>query len=269
MIFCLSTYLTGQNRLTTAWLERAAEAGFQRVEIFAARPSLEYRDRGQLAELGQWFRDSPLKPHALHTPPEANIAGPDRNLRREQCDEIKRAMEVLEYMPCRYVIQHFGDRDDFYHGKRVDAAYASLEELNPFAQERGAEILLENGTSEFAAPACIVRFLELTRLSNNVSFDSGHAHLRGGFEDGFRSLEPHIRSIHVHDNDGLSDRHLLPQAGTIDWTLAMRFLRGHKLHHELALSAVIRDIGEWAHPAAAAHDALSRLMDIRIRDEEE
>ncbi len=269
MIFCLSTYLAGQDRLTPAWLERAAEAGFRRVELFADRPSLDYRDRGQLEELGQWFRDSPLKPHSLHTPPDANIADPDRSRRHDQCDEVKRALEVLEYISCQYVVQHFSGRDDLHHGKRIDAAYSSLEQLNPFAQDRGAAILLENGASEFGAPACIVRFLELTRLGNGVCFDAGHAHLRGGFEDGFRSLEPHIRSIHLHDNDGLTDQHLLPQAGTIDWTQAMRLLHGLKQQHELALAATIRDSGEWAHPAMAAHDSLSRLMGIRIRDEEE
>ncbi len=270
MHFCISTYLSGsRDRLTTAWLERAAEAGFARVELFAGQPSINYRDHGQLEELGQWFRDSPLAPHSLHTPPAANLAEPDRLRRREHCDELKRALEVLEYVPCKYVVQHFGARDDLYHGKRFDAAFSSLEELNSFARDRGSAILLENGPGEFAAPPCLVRFLELTRLGNGVSFDVGHAHLRGGVEDGFYSLEPYLRSIHVHDNDGLMDQHLLPLAGQIDWRVTMRLLRGHQLHQELALVATIRDSGEWAHPAVAVHDALARLMDIRIRDEEE
>jgi sugar phosphate isomerase/epimerase len=259
--FGISTYLALPDRLSTAWLARAAAAGFSHGELFADGKSIDYRDRGQLEELGQWFRDSPLNPLALHSPPRANIAEPDRARRRSNCDEVKRAIEILEYVPCQYVVQHFGDREDLYHGKRVDAAFDSLEELNRFARDRGAEILLENGTSELAAPASLVRFIELTRLGNGVSFDVGHAHLRGGVDDGFGSLEPYLRLIHVHDNDGLSDGHWLPQTGKIDWRAAMRLFRRHPGQ---VLMASIRDQGEWAQPHIAVHDALSKLMDIEI-----
>ena len=268
MLFGISTYLTAQSRLTTAWLEKARSAGFARLELFADRLSLDYRDHGQIEELGQWFRDSPLVPYALHTPPGENIAEPDRMRRRANCDELKRAMEVLELIPCQYVIQHYGAKDDLFHERREDAAFASLEELNMFARDRGAAILLENGASELAAPARLLRFLEITHLSNGVLFDVGHAHIRGdGIEAGFRTLEPRIRAAHVHDNDGHMDQHLLPRTGQIDWGLAMRLLRGHR--SELVLGASIRDSGLWANPAQAAHDALSRLMEIRIRNEEE
>ena len=259
MLFGISTYHSAPNRLTTAWLERARDAGFARAELFADRQSLDYRDRGQLDDIGRWFRDSPLEPHALHLPPTANIAEPDRARRKDNCDELKRALEALESVPCRYVVQHLGDRGDAYHGKRVDAAFSSLEELNAFARDRGAAILLENGVSEFAAPACLVRFLELTRLGNGVAFDVGHAHLRGGVEDGFHSLTPYIRSVHVHDNDGLMDQHRLPQGGTIDWRVTMRLLR---LLENPVMVASVRDSGEWAQPQVAVHDALSRLMDL-------
>lgn len=260
MLFGISTYLVAAGeRLTTAWLEKAHEAGFARVELFADAPSLDYRDRGQLGELGQWFRDSPLRPHTLHTPPAANIADDDRFRRRAHCDELKRALEALEHIPCPFVVQHFGGRDDLFHGRRIDAAFSSLEELNVFARDRGASILLENGPGELAAPAVLVRFLELTHLGNGVSFDVGHAHLRGGVEDGFHSLKPYLRAYHVHDNGGQLDQHLLPQAGTIDWRAAMRMLRQDE---DLVLTASVRDSGEWAQPQVAVHDALSRLMDL-------
>jgi sugar phosphate isomerase/epimerase len=267
--FGVSTYLTSQSRLTTAWLERAASAGFASVELFADRLSLDYRDHGQLEDLGFWFRDSPLRPHALHTPATANIAEPDRMRRRTECDELKRALEVLEFIPCQYVVQHLGGRDDLHHGKRIDAAFSSLEELNVFARDRGAAILLENGRSELASPVHLAKFLEITHLSNRVCFDVGHAHLGDGVEAGFRHLEPWIASLHVHDNDGHSDQHLLPQAGGIDWRTTMRLLRGHEKQASLALMATVRDSGTWAQPAVVVHDALSRLMDIRLRDEEQ
>lgn len=268
MQFALSTFLTAGSRLTTSWLEQARLAGFTRVELYADRHSFDYRDRGQVEELGSWFRDSPLRPQALHVPPSANIAETDRIRRRSGCDELKRALEALELIACPLVVQHFGAKDDLFHERRIDAAFSSLEELNLFARDRGAAILLENGTSELAQPARIIRFLEATHLSNHVLFNIGHAHLGGGVEAGFRALEPRIKATHIHDNDGRFDQHLLPQKGSIDWRPAMRILRGHD-NGELVLTGSVKDTGEWPNPAAVVHDALSRLMDIRIRNEEE
>ncbi|MCC6540567.1 MAG: sugar phosphate isomerase/epimerase [Bryobacterales bacterium] len=273
----LSTYLlTGPppEQLSTRWLDRAQAAGFRHVELFASRDVLNYRDRGQIKNLANWFRDSPLKPYALHTPPEPNIADADRARRREACDEISRALEVLELIPCQYVVQHFGGRGDLFHGRRIDAAYASLDELHRFARERGAAALLvENGTSELAQPERIARFLEETRLPLGVSFDTGHAHLAGkaGLEAAFETLRPYIRAAHVHDNNGRFDQHLAPLAagGTIDWRLAMRLLRGH--NEIKVLTASVRDTGEWPDPATAVHDSVARLLDLKTarNDEEE
>lgn len=265
----LSTYLTAGTRLTTAWLERAQDAGFTHIELYADRASLDYRDRGHLDDLARWFRDAHLIPEALHTPPAANIADTDRMRRRAHCDELKRSLEILESIPCRTVIQHFGVKDEPFHERRIDAAFSSLEELNVFARDRGASILLENGTSELAQPARLMQLLHVTHLPNGVLFDTGHAHLgHGGIETAYRAMHPRIQAVHIHDNAGLFDDHLLPRQGTIDWLRTLRLLRPHD-HGKLVLMASVKDSGEWARPAAAVHDAMSRLLDIDIRLTEE
>lgn len=274
----LSTYLLTAPipaRLSTRWLERAQAAGFRHLELYAAPEVLAYRDRGHVRELANWFRDSPLKPYALHTPPELNIADPDRARRREACDELSRALEVLELLPCQYVVQHFGARGDPFHGRRIDASYASLDELHRFVRERGAAaLLIENSTWELAQPERIARFLEETRLPLGVLFDTGHAHLGGksGIEAAFEALRPYIRAAHVHDNNGHFDQHLPPlsAAGSIDWRLAMRLLRGH--NEIKVLTASVRDTGEWPDAATAVHDSVARLLDLKTArngDEEE
>ena len=68
MELVLSTHLFVRHRLTTVWLERVFDAGFQAVEIFCARQHIDYRDHAQIAELGHWFRDARLQMHSLHSP---------------------------------------------------------------------------------------------------------------------------------------------------------------------------------------------------------
>src|SRR3954453_6431763 len=112
MQLVLSTHLFVRHRLTTVWLERVWDAGFEAVEIFCARQHLDYRDKAQIGELGHWFRDCNMKLHSLHAPmyndeiwgksgPHAvvTIADTVKARRMEAVDEIKRALEIAETIP--------------------------------------------------------------------------------------------------------------------------------------------------------------------------
>ena len=59
-------------------------------------------------------------------------------------DEIKRALEIAEIVPFRYLIQHIGVGGEEYDDRKIDAAFSALEEINVFAGQRGVEVLIEN-----------------------------------------------------------------------------------------------------------------------------
>jgi sugar phosphate isomerase/epimerase len=52
-----------------------------------------------------------------------------------------------------------------------------------------------------------------------MCFDTGHAHITSDVYRSLSSCAPVIDYLHVHDNDGKNDTHLMPGApgGTIDW----------------------------------------------------
>src|SRR5690349_21994741 len=237
----LSTHLYVNHRLTTAMLAKIGQAGIPAVEIFCARQHLDYRNKAQVAELGHWFRDSELKLHSLHSPmyndeiwgrsgPHAviTITEPVKARRLEMVDEIKRAVEIAETIPFRYLIQHIGVGSEEFDMRKFDAAFAALEELKLFAKGRGVEILLENIPNELSSAERLLQFEELTHIGLNYVFDTGHAHMNEGVETAYHLMKHRIRSTHVHDNDGKNDSHLLPlvtEGGTIDWKKAMELLR--------------------------------------------
>src|SRR5271166_4400726 len=153
----LSTHVFVNHRLTTVWLEKVWQAGIPAVEVFCARQHLDYHDQAQIKELGHWFHDSELKMHSLHAPmytddvwgrsgPQSviNITEPVKSKRLAMVDEIKRALEIAETIPFRYLIQHIGVHEEEWDERKVDAAFSALEEINLFAKQRGAEVLLEN-----------------------------------------------------------------------------------------------------------------------------
>src|SRR5438270_1517028 len=229
----LSTHLFVNHRLTVATLSRIQQAGIPAVEIFCARQHLDYRDKAQITELGHWFRDSDLKLHSLHSPmyndeiwgrsgPHAviTITEPVKGQRLQMVDEIKRAIEIAEVIPFKYLIQHMGVGGEEFDMRKVDAAFAALEELSLFARQRGVEILLENIPNELSSAERLLQFEELTHLKLNYAFDTGHAHMNEGVEAAFNLMKDKIRSTHVHDNNGKDDSHVFPmvhEGGTIDW----------------------------------------------------
>ncbi len=241
MNHALSTHLFVNHRLTVALLTKIQQAGIPAVEIFCARQHLDYRDKAQINELGHWFRDSDLKLHSLHAPmyndeiwgrsgPHAviSITEPVKAQRIKQVDEIKRALEIAEVIPFRYLIQHIGVGGEAFEMRKFDAAFSSLEEINLFARQRGVEVLLENIPNELSSAERLLQFEDLTHMGLNYVFDTGHANMNEGVETAFHLLKDRIRSTHIHDNDGKQDAHLFPlmdDGGTIDWKSTVELLR--------------------------------------------
>jgi sugar phosphate isomerase/epimerase len=248
MQLVLSSHLFVRHRLTSVWLERVWDGGFEAIEIFCARQHFDYRDKAQINELGHWFRDSQLKLHSIHGPmytddvwgrsgPQSviDITEPLKGKRITIVDEVKRALEVAEVVPFRYMVQHIGVSGQEFDQRRLDAAFSSLEELKVFAGQRGVEILLENTPNDLSTAERLHLFLNETHLNLNYCFDIGHAHMSHGVEDQFERMKDRIRSTHLHDNDGVSDSHLFPGKGTIDWGKAMELLGSRRNQYPLLL----------------------------------
>ena len=271
----LSTHLLVNHRLTTVCLERIWDAGIPLVEIFCARQHLDYHNRAQIAELARWFRDSELQLHSLHSPmysdeydghsgPQAviNITEPVKSKRIGMLDEIKRALEIAETIPYRYLIQHLGVTGQEYDERFVDAAFTALEELSLFARQRGVEVLLENTPNELASAEGLLKFLGATHMNLNICLDVGHAHMNEGIETAYRLLKSRIRSTHLHDNDGKKDMHLFPfaEGGTIDWKNTMELLRSQPEQYPLLLE--LHDTPDLLHSFASIQDIFDKLESV-------
>lgn len=272
----LSTHVIVGHRLNTVWLERIHEAGFPLVEIFCARQHFDYRNKEQVNELACWFADSDLKLHSLHSPmynddvwgrtgPAAviSITEASKPRRLDSVDEIKRALEVAERIPCRYLIQHLGVSGEEYSDAAVEAAFRALEEISLFARHRGVEVLLENIPNALSSAERLDFFLNTTHLDLGVCLDTGHANIMEGVAAAFERLGPRIRSTHVHDNNGTDDVHLYPllaKGGTIDWPAAMKALRGRSEQYPLLLE--LRESPELPLALDAAREVAERLENL-------
>ncbi len=280
MLRALSTYCLVNHRLTSVWLDRIWDAEIPLIEIYCSRKHLDYRDKAQINDLGAWFKDSELRVHSLHAPlfndesgglggPQSriNITEPVKAKRLLMVDEIKRALDLVDSFPFRYLIQHIGVDGDDYDERKLDAAFTSLEEIVVFAKQRGVEVLLENLNNRLASAERLLHFNEITHLNLNFCFDTGNANLAEGVENAFHLMKDRIRSTHVYDNDGKSEAHLYPQAGTIPWRRLLTLLRSRQDQYPMVLELNGRT--DLPNPLDAVRRTFDELDQVRSLHAEE
>ena len=238
MLKAISTYIYVRERLHPGLLDKLVSGGAQAIEIFGARQHLDYANRKQhVREIADWFRTSGVPLHSVHAPlyadyewgrtgsPPINIASTDRAARIEAMDEIKRAIELAEQIPFRFLIQHIGLPNESYSEHKFEAAMTSVEHLRAFAKPLGVRVLLENIPNDLSSPERLLEFIRVTHFGDvGVCFDTGHAHMVSDVPQTFESLKNHIHSTHVHDNAKDRDSHLWPGAGTINWKETLELL---------------------------------------------
>ncbi|HTB98950.1 MAG TPA: sugar phosphate isomerase/epimerase family protein [Terracidiphilus sp.] len=233
----LSTHVFLNQRLHPGLLDQAARAGAEGVELFAARQHFDYTSREHMSELGAWFASNPIKPFSMHAPlfpdremgragaPAVNVLHPEKSRRIDAMDEIKRALEAAEHIPFKNIVLHLGERDDQWSQRTMEYAETALEHLGAFAHPLGVRLLVENLLSEATTPERLLTILEQGHLASvGICLDLGHAHITTGVPAAIVTLGDRIASVHVHDNHGMKDEHLLPGDGTIDWIEARKAL---------------------------------------------
>ncbi len=239
MLKAFSTYAFVRERLHPGLLDGLVRSGAQAIEIFASRGHFDYANRRQhVLEIASWFKSTGIPLNSVHAPmfsdyewgkngqPPLNIASLDRAQRVEAMDEIKRAIEIAEHIPFRFLVQHIGVGDEAFSEKKLDSAMCSVAHLKAFAKPLGVKVVLENIPNELSTPERLVEFLNITHFHEDVGFcfDVGHAHMMGSVEEAFSLMKPHIRTTHLHDNKKDKDAHLWPGEGNINWPEAMKLL---------------------------------------------
>jgi sugar phosphate isomerase/epimerase len=275
----LSTYLFVSRKLTPELLEQIAGAGFQGLEIFCTRSHFEYSLKPEIRAMAGALEANRLQLVSLHAPTSRDISAMrqsgmplsicevERVRRVEAMDELKRAIDVADDLPYARLVLHMGGSREMADPRKRDAAFSTLEHLILHAHHAGVTVCVENTTSEMGDPAYLRAFVDETRLTGlRFNFDIGHAHLSDFPEDArieksFSPLRDLISSVHVHDNHGEKDEHLLPYDGTIDWPAAIKILQSAPQTSLPIVLELKEKTGPEAPAAAEQLDAARKSLD--------
>jgi sugar phosphate isomerase/epimerase len=219
MEFGISTRFFGQDPLTLDLLERLRKAGYSLIELSCVRPHLDFHNRKLLRSIGRWFRENELPPPSIHLPYMERV-GPaetrwisplasDRRDREIAIDEIKRCLELTEYIHPSHLVMHLGIPGQPFTPAVFDYTYAALMEIEKFC---GFRPLLENIPNDISTLDRIREFGRASQLPGvGICYDIGHQRptdITGKFED--------IPAIQINDNRS-NDEHLWPFEGTRNW----------------------------------------------------
>jgi|HubBroStandDraft_6_1064221.scaffolds.fasta_scaffold16000_4 sugar phosphate isomerase/epimerase len=230
-----STYRYVAQPLSPTILTAIQESGIKKLEVFCSGAHFDYSSPEAIKELSGWLEERGMELHSMHSPTQRDTAGRhesgtpisisdgERVRRLDAVDEVKRAIDVAERIPFKYLVQHMGSSRQSNDPRFIDAAFNSLEHLAIFAKQRGVTIALENTPSELGAPLTLQNFIKETHLNDlRFCFDTGHANIEGGIPAAFESMREKVVTTHVHDNDGEDDEHLMPYEGKIDWAATLQ-----------------------------------------------
>ena len=239
----LSTYLFISRKLTPELIGQIRDGGFNALEIFCSRAHFDYASKQDVCTLAALLEANQMKLDSLHAPTSKDssatresgqplsVCEVEKVRRIEAMDEFKRAIDVSEDLPFSRMVLHMGGSREEADPRKRDAAFSTLEHLVLHAHHAGVTLAVENTTSEMGAPAYLRAFVDETRLTGlRFNFDVGHANLADGaaeerLEKSFAPMKDLLASVHLHDNHGEKDEHLLPYEGSIDWGAAIPLLK--------------------------------------------
>jgi sugar phosphate isomerase/epimerase len=220
MEFGISTQIHRSKAVTVDLLESIRKAGYDRFELFCNRPHLDFHNRSLMRAIARWFQENALPAPSLHLPFVENVGPtqrnwisvlePERRDREAAFDEVKRSLELADYIPLEYVVMHLGNPKEKFTPTAFEYAYAAISQIRTFA---GVDVLLENIPNDISTLERLEEFKKVSQLTDiGICYDTGHGHIQdvsSGFEN--------IRTTHVHDNNGEKDEHLWPFEGTLNW----------------------------------------------------
>lgn len=241
-----------------AALDLLAEAGFEACDF----SMFAYAWNGDLwaaedAAFDQHFhalrnhaRDCGVAVGQAHAPFPTTTADPEEAAYRLRI--IRRAIRAAALLDCPALVihpalHHIGTPASREEIKRYNLEM--YESLVPDLKAQGVQCALENmfATDAQGRPIpCYFSTAEdimeaMNALGNRhfcVCLDIGHMQLvQQPPADTIRTLGPALKALHVHDNNGLTDQHVIPYAGITDWDAVCGALRDNSYSGTLSLES--------------------------------
>jgi sugar phosphate isomerase/epimerase len=183
-------------------------------------------DKGRMRKL-QEIRESNNLKLTVHSPIlDMDIASANNRFRNLSIRLVMESMEHAAEMGAELVVVHPGQHSPLeYLVPRVHWDYSreSLRKIIVNGEKLGVRVAVENMPGN--TPCLLRNVSEFQSLIDeglplHMALDVGHANTTSQLKLFLDNMSERIIHVHLHDNNGLNDDHLVVGKGTVDWDLA-------------------------------------------------
>ena len=181
-----------------------------------------------------------------------------------------RSIEACAILGIPQIVVHAPYESHMTEEEFFKKALDFYEEFFPVMEKTGVKVLIENSAEKivgcdtyFYTGATMRKFLE---YANNpllgACWDTGHANIQGSQYFDIIDLGEYLWGIHVADNQGEEDEHLMPYVGTmsIDEVMSALVKIGYKGAFTFECENTLNTGNTWPNPRATYKDSLKAYM---------
>ncbi len=216
------------------YLRRIADTGFSHVHWGHHWNTDFLYSSWEIEQIQKLLTDYGLQLLDLHGSigPEKNWASPREYQRQAGVDLVQNRIEMTAKLGGGVVIMHVSNESKNLPLQK------SLEQLEPFARAKGVRIAIEN-TGNFDV---IMQLLpEYAADYIGLCYDSGHGNISGTGLKYLEMLKDRLISVHLHDNYGISDQHMIPFSGRIGWRRLARIIAESAYRRPVSMEVSMRN----------------------------
>ncbi len=181
-----------------------------------------------------------LTVHQTHTLFYDHIDTPERLAFHEKMTD--RCIEASAMVGAKWTVMHILRVKDLNLSpeQKDEALRLNANYFRPYgekARKTGIGIAIENGFTGFfhSAPELLALLERIGDDAFGLCWDTGHANLTGQDQPAsIRLMGEHLKCLHINDNHGRADEHLLPYFGTVEFRPIIQAIRA--LSHPPVLS---------------------------------
>ena len=174
------------------------------------------------------------------------------------CDDYCRQIKKCRGLTNNFVIHLNGSKKE----KQSKFGLLRLKKILQVCTECDINLCVENLCLEKEIPY-IFRHIKHDKLK--ICFDTGHQHFLTPKLPILTKYMKYVTALHLHDNHGSQDEHLICGQGTIDW---LKIVAGLKTLPEIVLSAEVKN--RSAVPMQSflsdTYDSLAMIEKLMIKD---
>jgi len=199
-----------------------AEAGMMKVESRSRAIEWFSADRDASRQcVAEALAKTGAELHAVHAPfgPDADWCAPDQAAADTGADVMRYVIPAAAELGASIVVIHPSRGEPGETDQQMrERVGTGLERLLRIAEVADVHLALENMPwLEQTAQRLVPLIREVASDHLVACLDTGHANMAEGVVEAVRAFRPFLGHLHIHDNHGEADEHLIPPNGTVDW----------------------------------------------------